>query len=620
MRYTLLLLVISIIFQSCEYEPEGFYDANLTEPQVEDQNVTVNLDNASSSLNIGIETNFTYNVNVGELSLYEVQISLDDEIIHTNNYKSGNFFIDPKEYSRGTYTLKLESITSTGSSSLGDVTGNEVFVIVNQWELNLDGEAPNPINIISSRELNGSLEISWEEYTRINFQKYELYKRITKEGGGYIDILIDVIDDASITTCLDESYIGENVDYYIKTYASDLRTDGDLMNINYGLPKIIVEEKVHFSTTLTWTKSKFYSNFNSYDISIDNINGVYELYSTEDINDTTCTISEIVFGDQYDILLGTNPVLDPDHYDHGSEIRKSNYRGFIGERIPFNDCEIIATKNTEYLFPYKLVDGNNNLKIFRYSTVNNELEDSILILDANIDLFDLSMNSEYLICGSSNKLVKINPFDFSDYVEHSSEEISGDINSRFEEVSIANNGVAAISTSVSTIIYDFSTNLEVYRDNEVRSYLLISPNANYVIYRTRREALVFYKLNGNSLDSLGAKGAGRSKEIQFNPMNYNELVYYRDSHTPEFIFIDCQTISVNHSFYIGSNHIYNIDPITGYIILFSGSFNNGYPLYDLYDTSTGDKVSSVWCISSNSSIINSTLYSKKGYRINLALK
>lgn len=609
----LVLFLIFIVLASCEYEPHGIYDAKIPEPEPFD--LTISLDNTSSSFNVFFPTTFKYSVDLRGRKLYEIQYFLNDNLIHTNDVASGSFGIDPIDYSIGTYQLTMKVITNTESGSLADNTGNEAFIFNSEWEIHIDGQPPNQIDVLGTENVNGRLVIAWNKYDRKNFQKYEIYKVLKGQYHPTYHLLAE-IEDSDVSSIIDSTYIGEDVEYQIRITASDYNVSGDLYQVNYGLPEIIESEVISNSITFKISKCKFPANFDSYKLFDTKHSDEIEVASISSIEDTLIRLDNVSFGRERNFELRTFPKKN---YTLNSYDEYSVHKTFIGERTPMNGYyKMNVTTGAEFMYPCKVFPWNN-VCIYRYSNEDNQIIDSVLL---KISRVNISKNSQYLVgiaWNSEDKLYKINPLDLSDYDELSNEEILGDRTNYFKYISVSNDGIAALSCTKTFVLYDFNTNQIVYQDSIRRYEAEISSDSKYIVCKLHFNERTFYKYDLGSVEYINTIYAP-SYMYGFNPKDPSEYYYASLNPDVNLVFVDCETATPKRSYEINSGFVSSIDPITDNILVESiNQPDNYYTQYDVMNIYSGKITKTFSADQQGYYIVNSNLYSSSGFRLNLEL-
>lgn len=593
-RYPLLFLLLCIFVISCEYEPEGLFDAELSEPN-NPPNATINLNDTESPIDLCMKQTFTFYTSISTNDLYLVEILFNNSTIYTTESNNGNFTIDPKDYSEGNYILELKVYSKTGSGSLADIAGVEAYVYSRQWEIIVDLSL-SPVNITSIIPESGNLKITWEEYTRSNFKRYELYK-ISNGGTG----IRGIIYDQNTTSCYDNEYIGGTCEYFMRLITEDDSKDCEPLSVCDSLPRIVSVSTTSNMMTFKWTKCKYSDNFEQYalyEFSSDSWDNLIQ--SIRNINDTVLTTNQVIFGRHYDFYLAT-----ASGNNYAKETTKINTcMGETHEKF----TKALSTKATDYLFQM------NNDYLYRFSIIDDNYTDSLYLTNADKNLFEVSLNGEYLTYGTSTKILKLNPLDFKNYIVYTPNDISGNNEDKFTMLSISDNGIAAICGSNSFSIYDFNSNTMIYKQSEGKSFVKIAPNGKY-IYEVN-DSTILYEISGTQLNVIYS-WSEQFNRMGFNPINSNELIYY-DELAQRLRLFDCQSLEIKKNDGVYPDYKISIDPITGLVFTDNYSAYNGVKSYEVININTETAEESINAFLMDNYIFhNSVIYSSTGYSLKL---
>jgi|GEM_PF-5079906 len=305
MRFTGCLLSLLVLL-SCEtnFEPSGsnFVEIDTTAQPI----VTVNLSmqDTLGLLILDDQVSLSYELEIGNLKLYEVHVTLDDAIIFTGHSRTDNFYYDPNDYSEGNHTLRIEFITSSGRGSIADISGAEGYQFYQEYGiLNIRNSFPEPLSILNAAPDQGGLVVSWEKYTRLNFESYSLSSSLPL----YTTYLPDD------TSFLDPHYIGGEVEYTLRVVTPDGSPYSERFSYQSPPPEMIRFEQLdENSVQVYWSKCRFPTNFGKYIIGAANQSAQY----LTNIDDTTATLDQIPFGDYTYVNLSTHPKSQQDTHEY----------------------------------------------------------------------------------------------------------------------------------------------------------------------------------------------------------------------------------------------------------------------------------------------------------------
>jgi hypothetical protein len=305
-------------FISCEYNPSGSYhkDISIQVPQVH-----VTLNNNSDTIAVCQTAYFEYSVDIGACKLYKINFYLDDEIIYTSREKATSIPFLSRNYEDGIYTLTMEIITGSGTGSLADNLGEEVFIFYKNWVVLIYNGPPTPVEIKNIQFVNGRLEITWQKYDKPNFWRYNLYRGSITRYGYFSSKMITHFIDQNITSCIDWGYIGGDITYRVDVNALGIVAEGIPMDFSFRKTEIIGYEILDsIKVRLIWSKCPVPLNFYKYTLEKhsrpDIIGGLisYEEFYTS--TDTTWIDNDVNNGDTYYYRIIT--YSDASDYSHDS--------------------------------------------------------------------------------------------------------------------------------------------------------------------------------------------------------------------------------------------------------------------------------------------------------------
>jgi hypothetical protein len=304
------LVFLLFLLPACTYAPEGDFFKDI-KPVVK-PNVTVSLNSYddTSTIYVFAPTQFSYRISADGGNLEHIEVLLNGRVISSSQSGFGTFTIDYDQLISGTYELKIQFHTDSGSGSLAEKAGAERFQVWRTWELIMDVSAPpRPTPVLS--EENGRLKISWDEYTNPNFVAYRI------ESWGNFGYNIIEIDDPHQTFIINEDYVGGyNIEYTVSTITHlHYMTSHPVRRID----TINLEGDYNASDStvkLTWDKADFAGAFSSYTI----IENGVEHPPITDVADTSLRFKpfDVIFGLSLSFGVRINSVqsYSPASYDY----------------------------------------------------------------------------------------------------------------------------------------------------------------------------------------------------------------------------------------------------------------------------------------------------------------
>ena len=288
---SLLLFVLSLVCQSCEYQPSGIYvnetDQNVTPPEIE----AVDLNIYSDTLYVYTKKAVRFQFQSNDQKIYYCKVLLNGEEKETVFSNTGEFLLDPVRLWEGTHELQIDIFTKSGTGSIASQVGAEGYMFSVSWTVIVDHGF---VNHIKHEINNGFLDILWVPYQEKDFEKYHLYRRKR-----YNDkILLDSTQSIHFT---DSSYAGEGATYYLDV----IKTNGQKIHwaefyINSQIPKLKFTPRTNNHHTIYWQQCRFYGAIEK--IEVIDLHTDDVLKSTDNMSDTTISIRDsYVFGKQLSI-------------------------------------------------------------------------------------------------------------------------------------------------------------------------------------------------------------------------------------------------------------------------------------------------------------------------------
>lgn len=274
---------------SCTYSPEEEFQNPVEPPVLENYSISLNNVPDGDTIRLFGPGQFSYFINKGNGVIESVKITLGDRWIDERTELSGSFQINNSNLRTGTWELKIEVITSSGTGSLADKVGAEQIQLWKKWIVEIDVARP-PEPVISFATENGYMVVRWPRYTKENFVQYQLevsYAGVPKR--------VLTFTDPEINSWVDSSYAG-NYNAYYHMYVTNLAGTSDYER-SYGVDlDFDLTYKASDSTvTLSLPLPPFYSAFSHYVIKENSV----ERLSVNDSNDTEATFKLNTVGFRY---------------------------------------------------------------------------------------------------------------------------------------------------------------------------------------------------------------------------------------------------------------------------------------------------------------------------------
>jgi len=563
------LSVILLLF-ACEnsFEPSGQHFVVVDQPQVPLATVELSVQDTLGFIVVDDQMVLSYNIDVGDLQLYEVHVYLDSELVYTGNDAQDGFYYDPNLRADGLYLLRIEFATSSGSGSLGDKFGAEGFIVYHEWGLiNITNLPPAPIQISAIYPENGQLRINWESYQRLNFLKYDLKNRF---GSNQYNESLGILYSPMDTTFIDSYYIGGTVRYSVDIQTNSHAQAGIEYTFSSPEPNVSSIEALSTSSVrVNWTKCDFPANFGKYILSLDHNN-----HEFTNINDTSTVITSLPFGNAVYGMLSTYPKLYPKYPRYQTGVEMSVWTGdYLGVRtnkvdfVPADDLVYLSRKFWIYLF-------DNSTMEMRASRVSDDLNG-----------MDVSANGAYVVSHSAENILILDPLTLETIQTIQLQTLSG-YPSTIQAVCVSDSGilfcatnptsgnyqreVLAIDLSGPTLLDRSGMNSPSFEPGEMRT----TANGEWLVYDYDT-----FTFDGQTLTTI----RNNINAVYLTFMANGTQFVYRDPFNNSISVKNLADLSVTMTKSISSPMSASIDPVTGYFGIHG--VNNG--LYKIFDLSTG---------------------------------
>lgn len=475
----ILVILGGILNKACEFEPEGTYVEEVPEPEGEIPSAELNFND--SVLYMDEATLFEYSLSFMKQEVYEVDFYIDDNKIAIIEDSTGSVLVDPLP---GMHMFEMVVYTSTGSGSIADRVGAEVFTYRQSWTIYSEKDDIGHIQITTIGKADGGLRIEWDRYPGYFFESYGLYKN-TIEGV----VQLFETSDVDITSFSDPYFVGGSAEYYVlfhktngKEYTSDIRS--------YTFHPDTIELASDWeqqNLTVTWPRCAFEANFGSYSLSQSLNDGPYEvIYTTTALEDTTITMT-----------VGENQLFQfeltyyskmPDNATGNGILAINSEHIFTGPYYlpkPFPGFEVIAQSETP---PYRIYTPE-----YFYDVVDDNL--IYRSLAEHNGLFDVSDDNYRHISGLSHYHGDGEGWVFFWLDKELSQVPLSVFDNEERRACISHNSFLIIESGSSAYYYDMmGDSIIVQYDNDSLYWAVLSPQGHYIVAadKTSNEIDIYY--------------------------------------------------------------------------------------------------------------------------------
>jgi len=497
---SLLFYVLCIIvFAGCDFQPEGQVFTDVPIPSTE--GMTVRLDNVNElTIQLKDRTTFYYTIEAGGRTSGQSYVTLNDQIVWTNGLLTSSFELDPANLESGSYSLRIEYVTKSGSGSMADKMNLESlilwrdFVIVVDHSIPTTPDDPSAIKITSVQNIDQTIVVSWTPYRNFNFQHYELIREDYDEAGTYVSgFVFSPISDASQTTINDFMYVGGRSLYKLRLYAASSVYETPPFEYEHPYkPDITYNIETNGDVLIRWNSlNALRNNFFKYTVEIRQTVGQANPITFEISNllDTTIVYKSdnFRFGATRELKLNLHPSEDY-HYAKG-------FKTFIVSGDPFPSFDGSP--------PYHSRDNNFYLAINSRLNMINKSGEVVNVLQHSY--WPLVTNNNYTAVGKRNN--KNYLIDLSTMSEVK-EIVLSDVD-EFTPVGVSDNNLLLIQTETSAKVTTIEGQ-ELLSMEFAFGYAGISPNGKYVFYGPHT-----YRFNGTQYEPWPGNYTQYAKSVDF---------------------------------------------------------------------------------------------------------
>lgn len=570
------LACMILLLNSCEYQLKEDYYRELNKR--DSANISVNLDSTDSFFNLSATTRFSFHAQTNDLKLLVIRVFVDSNEILNYGTSSGIFSLDNMSYSDGDHQLDIVVTTHSGTGSFADILGAEGFIFTRSWMFFVDNSDPDPVNITSIFNDRGLLKIEWERYTRINFKKYEVLK-ILSNGS---TMSMGIRSRADQNFFYDSAFIGGIVSYKVRVFSLQERAaEGSATTFSDEIPVISARSLKGSMVELSWNKCKYYKAFKNYMVSP--YGKPTQIIS--DVNTTTIVGDYGILGETVNFWLLTNAQI-PAFHDYVT----SNIDFAIGQPFMKFNKFYKNQVNEDVIVAYAT-------ELYRYNTATGQILQSGTQANDLISYIYSPLDEVLLRDGPKEKL---NPATFS---------VMADINYLgIVTGNLSNLDYGIVFSSPVKALFDFKNMVVVSKLNLETGYKTrISEDSKYVLqYDNLTQYLECYNIENGQVTLKWAKPA---PDYLFIPGNAGQVMIFTN---PGIEIRSVETFDLISSFSTISVEMLDIDPLNKLVMC--RSYSGSYPVLELYNYETGQKVNSFTSVG-EASIKDGIIYSSAGRSI-----
>lgn len=613
-----VLAVLIAAFFSCEFEPSSENFRDMAKPDTT-QIIQVNLSPFETQYVFTKIVNVHYDLNTFGLKIYNVEFFVGDNSIHKGTEAKGVFVFNPGHFGQGVKTMTMQITTNGNTGSLADLLGVEALIYTQKWDVYLDGEAPNVVEIKQIFNDNGVLKLEWEEYTRINFERYVLYRKFGKTGDQAETHEIASFTDPKQLTFYDYSYIGGNSTYWVVVEGSNQSSISTKKEIYHDPPKLDTLWVNGDSAMFIWRKNPFHKAVKKIEISVPEVVPRINraIFSTENASDTTVKLNKLRFGKPVKYTLSTYAKADVALFDD-KQLLKSDISFHLGSVFP-TLIKLLGSPDENSLYTW---NGNRISKIDM-----NTLKEISSVEKGYFNGWFISPFDGNLYTHNPN-LIKYNKNNLSDQQTYSSYDFG--FHTFWTTTSISSDNRIAGPVGFYVGYYDLTENRLIFTEKENNiDWCLFSPDGKYAFKTVNqgyagKTVLFIYEVTDTGMSKIGQTPEGNYTKAVWVPRSGHTIMLlngYEDDYSEGIeentvTLFNAKTLTSELQFKVKVGHLTNIDSYTRQVAVW-----DEYPRSDekrkfyVYSMETGKLVKEINLTPSieHLFIFRSKIFSSEGF-------
>lgn len=345
------IFLIGIVTGGCTFAPEATKPLTQVSP---DPPATVNItlnDISEDTIRLSGPVNFSYSIQTSGTTIRESEVIFAGvTLVKSLTIEStGTFSISGSTLRSGTFELKIQFVSNSGTGSLADQAGAENIQVWRKWIVIIDIDPPSKPVLTASTQ-NGFLTLSWTPYAKDNFVKYTFYRN------GYFSMSPVVITDRNVTSYVDSAFMG-GVGYYNNYTVSVKNIHGEVSSevVNVSSPQDLQYSYnvADSSASFTWLMPPYPGAFKEVVISED---GVARITLTDpQVTSQVLQLQNVLMGRSSRVSIEIKPKY-PDYGSFTAERGIDNPTGarktFGGQRFFMNASNQLMGLNGSFLRTY----------------------------------------------------------------------------------------------------------------------------------------------------------------------------------------------------------------------------------------------------------------------------
>jgi len=581
--FTLVLLfLIVLLSNSCEFEPHKIYERTVNEdvsaPEI--QVVELNLDYDTIFLYGSKQIRFSFVSSDQEILAVRFTIDGNEEYLIKNN--NGIFELDYRIYTNGIHDMVLEVYTASGSGSIAEHLGMEGFLFSKSWVLYID---QNYYFNVKSTISDGFLKLYWNRYRGYDFKEYVVYrtgwgtdKELARLKSGFF---------------IDNTYVGEKARYDVEVITDNgTIIPWGFLELEKDLPKLhfIISESNKY--IVKWNKSKYYNAVDSFRLSLATYKG-FTNSTNKAINepdDTTYIVPISYFGNRIDVTLRVVPKNSfqymPGYYSLFESYLESVVVGFSFGTRNKGVTDISQVSPDEFMY----ITGSDSL--VRYSVTQKQIVEKYGYQPIGCTMgcftrFKVSPSGKYLTTyvDCDHEVMLANSGNLLNHTIRDLKSLSGFM--YIPEIPVSDKGLVIINNSNGGFyLYNFNTDSTIaYYNKDIFTLqgLSISMNGDYILLLHDSLRLVHY-INSEFINIWSHSRFNEPAFYEFDGKDSGRFVIWNGS---ILSVKQCLDFSTDYEFPLSDEKILDIDYYNNKILTWSAghlyvrNFTDGSLLHDV---------------------------------------
>lgn len=541
--------------QTCEYKPMDVYERpanrDVSPPEIEALVLDINYD----TLFLYTEKPINFRFVSSNQEIKTVRFLIDNVQRFTVDSDNGTFLTSLVPLDDGIHSLVIEVYTATGTNSIAELMGAEMFLFSKSWKIFVDR---NYYSRTKASLSNGFLKLSWPKYRDYDFKEYVVSRMVSYN----TEVVLGKLKS---TEFIDSSYVGEGGIYSVRVDNRKAKLmDWGEVQLSRELPSIKLMPAENEPYILSWSRIKYFNAVDSVRISrsvVPPYNYV-TVKTTADPNDTSYVLQTGNFADRVDYKLLLKPKRRNIRFTQGSyELFESRIYPILGFPFTSNTSIFQVCQVSQDEFVYR--DGCDS--IIRYSVSNKHPREQLGYRSpgcSKCEFSDLTFSvsgkyvTNYANCSFDVMLVPSN--NMHNYIIRDLKPYSGQNN--WPDIPVSDVGTAIVNKgSGGFVIYDFTTNtsLAAYPAKSlfVGEGLSISPDGKYILLSD--DSLRLVRFTDSHFTNIWKQTSyPLPKYVGFDGANSEQIVLWNGV---TFFVRLCNDFSEVYSFPLSDDAILDID-------------------------------------------------------------